>query len=188
MVKTREHTPAKAGSSLRPVISLPLLITVTIVVYANAVPHDFVFDDRGYILSSPVISGFKSLSQTWFVLSQQWRPVTQLSYALTYYFAGFDATIFHLTNVCIHIINSLLIWGIARKVASRWLAVERAEAFALAAGLIHAVHPMYTEAVSYVWGRSSSLCALFYFGSLLLTMTAHEETGRKKSCCTRAQS
>ena len=39
--------------------------------------------------------------------------------------------------------------------------------FALAAGLIFALHPLHSEAVAYLWGRSSSLCGTFYFASLL---------------------
>jgi tetratricopeptide (TPR) repeat protein len=42
--------------------------------------------------------------------------------------------------------------------------------FAFAAAAIHAVHPLYTEAVTYISGRSSSLCGLFYFASLLFVI------------------
>ena len=42
------------------------------------------------------------------------------------------------------------------------------------AAVIHAVHPLFTEAVTYISGRSSSLCALFYFACLLSVISAVE--------------
>jgi len=67
--------------------------------------------------------------------------------------------------------------------AAKWLEPKRASAFSLAAGLVHAVHPIYSEGVAYVWGRSSSLCATFYFAALLLVMKGYEIKGRKGIIC-----
>src|SRR5881296_1852373 len=135
-----------------------LIATIALAVYWNTSAHGFVYDDVEGILNNPLIARFSRLSDASQLLSEPWRPVTQLSYALTIYFAGADARPFHVTNILIHAINSLLVFGIARRVAKRWISEEKSKAFALAAALIHAVHPLYSQSVSYIWGRSSSLC------------------------------
>ena len=147
-----------ASETLAPYL---LIITLAIAVYWNTAAHGFVYDDVEGILNNPLIARFSRLSDASQLLSEPWRPVTQLSYAFTIYFAGANARPFHVTNILIHAINSLLVFGIARRVAKRWISEEKSKAFALAAALIHAVHPLYSQAVSYIWGRSSSLCALF---------------------------
>ena len=156
-------------------------MSAALAVYWNSASYGFVYDDLEGILNNPLITGFSRLSQAMQFFGEPWRPVTQFSYALTFYFAGAGPRAFHITNILIHAINSLLVYAIARQAAKRWMPAEKAKVFALAAGLIHAVHPVYSEAVSYIWGRSSSLCASFYFGSLLSTMIGYEKHGRKKS-------
>jgi protein O-mannosyl-transferase len=157
-----------------------LIAALAAVVYSNTATHEFVYDDVPGILNNPLIAKITNLSQAAQLLREPWRPLTQFSYAFTMLVAGPDARAFHLTNILIHVINSLLVFGIARQVARQWIADETPSVFALAAALIHAVHPLYTEAIAYVWGRSSSLCALFYFSSLLLTMAGRREPSRRK--------
>src|SRR2546426_6537098 len=157
-----------------------LIVAVTAAAYARTLGHDFVYDDVSGILSNPLVSGFNSLSQTWNVLAQPWRSLTTLTYAWTFHLVGFNSTIFHLTNVVLHAINSLLVFGIARSLARRWLSPEHVSAFALIAGLFHATHPIYTEAVAYVWGRSSLLCGAFYFGAVLLMLSTFERNGKQR--------
>jgi len=176
----KPHEPADYRSNvMRAAPALLIAITAT-AVYANTLRHGFVFDDMEGILNNPLINRFSDLSQISQFFRERWRSLPQLSYALTYYFFGFDARAFHAVNIAIHAINSILVFGIARLAARRWLPLAQKDAFALAAALIHAVHPIYSEAVAYIWGRSSSLCALFYFSSLLLVMKGALEPGRRK--------
>ena len=155
-----------------------IVSAVALAVYAGSFNFGFVFDDIPGILSNPAVTGFNSVSQIWSVLTLPWRPLVQLTYALTFYFVGFHAGAFHLTNVVLHALNSVLVFLIARKLATRWLSPKDASTFALIAGLIHATHPLYTEAVAYIWGRSSLLCAMFYFTAVLLMLYAIEREGK----------
>jgi len=143
-----------------------------VIAYANTLGHGFVYDDINGIIQNPVVTGFSGLSDLPNVLAQPWRPLVVLSYAITHCLFGFDAEVFHLSNVLIHAANALLVCAIAGEAAVLRIAEDNAEKFALAAGLIFALHPLHTEAVAYTWGRSSSLCGTFYFGSLLAVMIA----------------
>ncbi len=184
-----------------------LVFSVSLGVYANSIDGAFVFDDNLEILRNPLINGFTSLSKVPELVTVPWRSVTQFTYAITFYFAGFRAPVFHATNIIIHALNSLLVFSIARRLSLQWLSPnhERSEckparsvsatarnlkhraqpvinagSIGLAAGLIHAAHPIYTESVAYVWGRSSSLCALFYFSSFLLVILARQTEGSRR--------
>jgi tetratricopeptide (TPR) repeat protein len=152
--------------------------------YAGTAGHTFVYDDIEGVLNNPLVRGFGSLAQAGSFLRETWRPLTQLSYALTHYFFGFEAWAYHLGNVLIHAADSALVCLIADRAGRLWLPADKRRNFALAAGLIFALHPLQSEAVAYVWGRSSSLCALFYFGSLLLVMLgSRAESVRRRLAC-----
>jgi tetratricopeptide (TPR) repeat protein len=144
--------------------------------YLNTLGHPFVYDDIDGIIQNPVVTGFDSLSDIPAVLLQPWRSIVVLSYALSRYLFGFDARAFHLANVLLHAVNTALVCAIAHEAAKLWVAGEKANRFVLGTGLIFALHPLHSEAVAYVWGRSSSLCGMFYFGSLLAVMIACRKT------------
>jgi protein O-mannosyl-transferase len=159
---------------------LPSVVAIAaFLVYAGAIHYGFVFDDIENILNDPEFFNFQP-SQAWHILIQPWRALIRISYGYTHYWFGFNPEAYHLFNVLIHAINSVFVYGIARLLAKRWLSPDRIEIFAAAAGLIFAVHPLQSEAVAYVWGRSSSLCALFYFGSLLMMLVGFSKTDRKR--------
>ncbi|HYK91272.1 MAG TPA: tetratricopeptide repeat protein [Acidobacteriota bacterium] len=148
---------------------------VSIALYWNTLGHRFVFDDRPGIVNNPLVGHAARVRDLWQLLREPWRPLVQLSYAATHIFFGFNPAVYHATNVALHSANTVLVYGIASQVARLWLPRERRTLFAVAASLIFAAHPLHTEAVAYVWGRSSSLCAFFCFGSMMLLLLGHQE-------------
>ncbi len=175
--KSNKPHPRLETGEMTPWILAVLPGIAAVAAYTNTLRHGFVYDDINGILQNPVVTGFSGVPDLLALLSQPWRPVLFLSYALSHYLFGFDPRIFHLTNVLIHATNAVLVGAIAREAARLWMAENIAEKFALAAGLIFALHPLHSEAVAYVWGRSSSLCGMFYFTSLLAVMIACRKTG-----------
>jgi hypothetical protein len=153
--------------------------SIGFILYAHTLSFGFVFDDIDNILNNPAILSFQP-SQLLSYFAQPWRAVTQISYGLTYFIFGFNASVFHLINVLIHIVNSVLVFGISRLLAKEWLPPDKVDIFSVAAGVIFAAHPLHSEAIAYVWGRTSSLCALFYFGSLLMMLIGFSKTDRKR--------
>ena len=160
------------------IISAPRLMLVlaflVIVSYGRCVNYPFVYDDLPGILDDPLISHAETIGQASRAFLQPLRPATEFTYALTHSLFGFSRTAFHLTNVLIHLVNTFLVFGIGMVLARRWLPDINPAHFAFVGAAVHAVHPMYTEAVTYVTGRSSSLCALFYFACLLSVTQAVE--------------
>ena len=122
----------------------------------------FQFDDYNVIVHNPGVQSWAGFADG---LGKSIRPVLNASYTLSWV-SGFGDTGFHALNVALHVLNIFLVFQIGLELARRW-AVPGAGA-ALAAALLFALHPVQTEAVTYVSGRSSSLAAAFYLGSLLL--------------------
>src|SRR5436190_13151934 len=152
----------------------PLLVLMA---YGQTLNYPFVYDDLASVTGDPVIAGADTIAQAANTLLATARPVTRFSYAATHALFGFSRSAFHATNIFIHMLNTVLVFLIGRSLARRWLLNADAVHFGLIAAAIPAVHPLYTEAVTYVSGRSSSLCALFYFGCLLLVMRAIDTPG-----------
>jgi hypothetical protein len=106
------------------------------------------------------------------------RPLLKLSYALNHA-TGLGAPGFHLVNIAVHVINA----GLVLALLCRWPGgVPASTGFipmaALFAALIFALHPVQTEAVSWVAGRSVSLSATFVLSSLLAWVAGRERGSR----------
>jgi protein O-mannosyl-transferase len=155
-------------------------VILVLVAYGQALNYPFVYDDLSGILDDALISRATTVGQALQSWLQPWRPATRFTYALTHVLAGFSRPAFHGTNLIIHLANTLFVFGIAFLLARRWLPAFNPAHFGCMAAVIHAVHPLYTEAVTYVSGRSSSLCALFYFACLFFVMCALESGARKR--------
>ncbi len=159
-----------------------LVAIVPVAIYWNTLRHGFVFDDLPGIVDYPLVRNAIRFRDIWPILGERWRPLVTFSYAATHVLFGFTPAVYHATNVALHLANTLLVYGIAFQVAHLWLPRDRRNYFAAAASLVFAAHPLHTEAVAYVWGRSSSLCAFFCFGSLFLLLLGDQEasTARRR--------
>lgn len=142
-----------------------LLLTVTVfIVYFNSLWGSFQFDDYNVIVDEPTVHSLFA----WFSdLTHSIRPLLKFTYTLNWV-SGLGAIGFHLFNIVVHSINVILIYLLSCRLANRYSAINPySEKIALFVALLFAVHPVQTEAVTYISGRSSSLMAVFYLGSLL---------------------
>jgi tetratricopeptide (TPR) repeat protein len=154
---------------------IALVACLPVALYWNTLGHGFVYDDFPGIVDNPLVAGATRFDDLCQLLGESWRPLVQVSYAATHVLFGFTPAAYHALNVALHAANALLVYALALQAARLWLPQRRCRLFAAAAGLIFAAHPLHSEAVAYVWGRSSSICAFFCFGSLLFLMLAHGE-------------
>lgn len=144
----------------------PLLVAaLCLLAYANTLCHGFVWDDRLLVVENPDIRSPVAAARC--LLSGPfsraggnfYRPVQLLSYLLDFSIWGINPLGFHLTNVLLHLANSLLLLSLFAALAGNRPA-------ALTAAAVFAVHPVNTEAVAYVAGRADLLAALFMLGAL----------------------
>ncbi len=150
-----------------------LVAGLAALVYLNALDNPFVYDDRATVLDNPSLADLRNWR---FVLVYSlFRPLVNVSYALDAAVWGLRPFGFHLTNVVLHALNGWLFFHVARHAyedsrrrQGQPVDAPRAALAAFAGAALWAVHPVMTEAVGYVSGRSEVLCATFFLSAWLL--------------------
>jgi tetratricopeptide (TPR) repeat protein len=144
----------------------PLILVAAVgLSYANGFRGVFQFDDHNVIVNNPSVHSVAAFVAN---LPTGIRPLLKLTYLLNWT-AGAGPFGFHVVNISLHAANTLLVFFLACRMT------EGKEAPGLPAfgrvpflaALLFAVHPVQTEAVTYISGRSMSLMAFFYLASLL---------------------
>lgn len=152
-----------------------LLITIALpLIYGNIYHAEFIFDDYVNIVDKPGINSFiPSLDGAVNAATEQpnggrWLP--NLSFAVNYYLGGGNPFGFHIVNIFIHIVNSLLCYYLCvttLNFPALKNTFKHKEEIALIATLLWAVHPLQTNAVTYIVQRMTSMSTLFYLSALL---------------------
>lgn len=136
------------------------LVCLTVAVYAVALTSPFQFDDRGAIVRELSVH---SLSSALAALGHSLRALLKLSYALSWALGGGASWPFHAFNLLVHLLNVELVMRIYSAATRRELGWPFAGLLpgGVVAGVLFALHPIQTEAVTYVTGRSASLSTCF---------------------------
>jgi Flp pilus assembly protein TadD len=136
-----------------------------LILYGPAFHGSFVFDDS-------VLPFYHSLgdeSASAFLAASGVRPVLMFSYWLNRTISGESPFGYHAVNLLIHIVNTglvlLVIWRLLGW--ANW-APTRRKWTSIAGATVFLIHPLQTEAVSYVAGRSESLSMLFVLAAYTL--------------------
>ena len=142
----------------RPLPAVLTVIVAGLVAYHNSFDVPFLYDDEMSIPRNESIRQLSTALQPPAEAGVGGRPVLNLSYALNYAVGGQSVTGYHAVNMAIHILAGLTLLGILR----RTLELPAATV----AAVIWTVHPLQTEAVTYLSQRSESLMGLFYLLTL----------------------
>src|SRR5262245_56748119 len=96
-------------------IIVALLIAINVIAFASVRKNDFInYDDPGHVYENPLVlggltaNGFISAFTT--AQEANWQPLTWLSHMLVVEFFGLNPAAHHLTNLFIHILNTLLVF------------------------------------------------------------------------------
>jgi len=158
---------------------IPLLLIVAILFsYYRVINFDFVgYDDKIYVTKNDHLhSGFTRESMAWaftFNKSGYWQPLTWLSHMLDIQLFGLDPGMHHLTNLLLHMLNTLLLF---------FTLIRMSKAFwqcAFVAGLF-ALHPLNVESVAWVAARKTLLSTFFWIMTLLAYSYYTERPGIKR--------
>jgi protein O-mannosyl-transferase len=178
---TRRSHKSKRGDQSRtkptwrfPWIELGLL-GLCAVVYFPVWHFQFVnYDDPGYITQNPDALGGLTWRSAWWALTTThapyWHPLTWLSHLLDVQLFGPSPGPHHVTNVCIHAMNALLVFWVLRD-------TTRAHGPSAFVAAVFAVHPLHVESVAWVTERKDVLSTLF----ALLTIAAYAAYARRST-------
>lgn len=135
-----------------------IALAAALIVYLPALKGPFVFDD----LTLPVLQPGPSAPWSDYLFGV--RPLYYLSLLAQYKLHGPDPLPFHLVNWLLHAVNALLLFGILRRytVLGELASSHGMAASAFGAGLF-LLHPVQTEAVSYIASHSEVLSVFFAF-------------------------
>ena len=144
-----------------------LIVAATLLVYANALGNAFLWDDHFLVVGNTAIKHWANVATIFVhplfpdaIGSRYYRPLQTLTYLLDYQLWGLRPWGFHLTNMLLHAGTAVLLYRLG-------LVVLRDARAALAGALLFAVHPIHTEAVTYVSGRSDPLAAFLMLAAAL---------------------
>jgi protein O-mannosyl-transferase len=140
-----------------------LIIGLALLAYWNSFSGGFQFDDFKVIVDNPAVASLEA----WWQSMPGIRPLLKLSYALNQAWGVVSGNAlfgFHVVNLALHIGNALLLHGIVHRLLANH---PHAASIAQLTALLFVVHPVNSEAVMLISGRSMSLMTLFYLASLL---------------------
>lgn len=138
------------------------IILLTALAYLPVLRADFLYiwDDGEYVKNNVLLRTGEGLRRIWLEprATPQYYPLVHTSFWVEYQIWGLDPTGYHLVNVGLHIVNSLLLWGVlsALAVPGAWVAAA-----------IFALHPVHVESVAWITERKNLLSGAFYLGAML---------------------
>ncbi len=164
-----------------------LIILAGIIVYSNSFHVPFIFDDEYSIRDNRVVHDIGN-----FIFSSKGyennprRFIGFLTFALNYRLGGLDVTGYHVVNLAIHLACALLVYGLvvltfrtplmnpqssslspqSLPLSPQSSVLRNSNLIAFFSAALFVVHPIQTEAVTYIVQRLASLAALFYVASL----------------------
>ncbi len=159
------------------VVFIVISVLAAFAVYYNALWNGFIWDDP--IVLKRQVSAFRSAKDIFLPPAgipqfglHYYRPLVMLSYIVDEAIWGKTPFGFHLTVVLLHLVNTILVFFLCQFILRRF---EYGHIGALIAALVFAVHPIHTESVAWMAGRSDTMAAVFFFLSLLLYLQYKEK-------------
>lgn len=170
---TLHNTPSPLGEGRGEVkLSKLVLIAcgilfVTFLCYIPSLHNEFLkyWDDQAYVTGNELIKdlSFNSVKRIFKEdagLYANYHPLTTLSLALNYH-EGVTSFPFHLTNLLLHLLNTLLVFIFIFLLSGKKILV------AALTSLWFGIHPMHVESIAWISERKDLLYTLFYLLSLI---------------------
>jgi hypothetical protein len=155
----------RIASERNKVMLIVFLVIVMLAVFWQSTGHEFiVYDDALYVTENlHVNTGLTYRNMLWAFTTTEasnWHPVTWLSHMLDCQIYGMNPKGHHLTNVLLHIANTLLLLVLLFSATRNyWRSMFVAAVFAL--------HPLHVESVAWIAERKDLLSTSFMFAALI---------------------
>lgn len=153
-------------------IKITILAVITLVAYLSSLGNPFIWDDEQFITKNVYVQSFDvekilttNIDAGAGVKSNYYRPLTQLTFAIDNKIWGGNPFGFHLANLTLHILAGVLLFLFLDSFSIGTL-------FAFWVSMFFLVHPIQTEAVTYINSRGDSLYTALLFLSLYLFIHA----------------
>ncbi|MBN1232341.1 MAG: tetratricopeptide repeat protein [Candidatus Coatesbacteria bacterium] len=157
--------------------SLPIIVLAVIIIiaYFSVWNNGFIYDDHDLIENNPLMQ--EKIPVKYIFTTEYWettrgksnyyRPLIILSYRLENMLWNKKPSGFHVTNLLIHILISILIYFLSMKLGLNKLQ-------SLLASAIFGISPLHTQSVAWISGRTDLLATFFALGSYLCFINARK--------------
>lgn len=136
------------------------IVLATVVAYWPVFSAGFIWDDDAYVTQNTLLSAPDGWWRIWFSAhyQSQYFPLVYSTLRLEYALWGLNPMGYHIVNVGLHIINSLLAWALLQRLSlpGAWLAAA-----------IFALHPVQVETVAWVTELKNTESTCFYLLAVL---------------------
>ena len=150
---------------------ITVLVVIGCLVYAFNLHNTLFWDDTDWIVNNPFVHSFSLENiKNWFtkntlagigLKSNYYRPFLFFTFTLNYIISGVAPLGYHLVSNGLHILNATLIFYLL-------MGAFKNRFVAFWASLLWLVHPLQTEAVTYISGRGDPLNVFFMLSALSL--------------------
>lgn len=151
-----------------------LVLAATVLVYANALGGQFLFDDLKQIVNNPQL---RTWANVWHSFTREvwsfqrgiatadaplpyYRPLFTIYLTIGYQLFGLWEPGWHLLNLLVHAGATVSVYYLARRLSGDRLV-------AALTALLFGIHPAHVESVSWISGIPDALAALFYLPALI---------------------
>ncbi len=154
------------------------LVALALFVFLPTVGYGFVnWDDPWYVLDNPLITSWRPSNLIEIATKpavRNYAPLTMFGYLIQHTLWGDWAGGYHLVNVLLHSVNTMLVYVLLRQLtSSRFVAWTTAALFA--------VHPVQIETVAWISSFKGVLSATFILASLICWLRP-KPTSRNEAC------
>jgi len=163
--QTPKQNPVKRPIFEDPRFLIIVVIFLTCIVFFPSLKNGFMptWDDNRYVTENPIIQHL-NLQSVGHIFTRQvngtYVPLPLLTYAVEYNLFGLHPVPFHVTNLLLHLLCTLLVFQLFRLLKMNIL-------FAAAGALLFSIHPMRVESVAWITERKDVLYSLFYLAALV---------------------
>ncbi len=159
------------------IIMTGLIVATILVAFFPSTQNGFVNnDDQLYLTDNAVIrniswENIRKIFTSTHCLN--YHPLALASYVFEYKLFGANPTVYHITNLAIHLLNSLLVfWFI--------LLISKNPAISFMVSLFFGIHPLHVESVAWISERRDVLYALFYLGAIICYLYYAQNVSKKR--------
>lgn len=154
-----------------------LIIFISFLVYLNALRNGFVWDDMVLIADNEGIKKWDSFLENFvrdfFDTTDDtiefkygyYRPIISLSYMIDYALWGLKPMGFHLSNIIFHTMSCILVYLIFNSLFNN-------RSISIITSLLFACHPIHTESVTWISGRTDIIAGMFFLAAFYLYQKA----------------
>lgn len=158
-----------------------IIAVIGLMLYANTFSNQLFWDDYDSIVNNEYIKSWKYIPQYFSqnltagagIKDNYWRPLLLFSFSLDYKIGGLTPFWYHLQNLFWHVVSAILVFAVVKRLLTHWQTTYSEESLwgdnmiAFLTAIIFLVHPLQTEAVTYVAGRADPMHSALMLGAFL---------------------